>query len=295
MSCSVIVSTRNRPALLRDGLAALLPTLRPDDELILVDSASSTDETAQVAAEFGLTTVRSEIKGLSIARNLGVQHATKDIVVFTDDDCRPEPGWLDTIEEGFDGPEVGFVLGQVRADVEDAHLRFDAVPRPKRTFVGPTDPIELGNGACMAFRREAYVGCGGADDRLGAGTKLLSAEDHDLFLRLLINGWTGTYDPDALVLHRDWRTHREVVRYCWGVGLGSGAMVGKVTRLAGLKTTRPLIKRRLGSDGFFEMMRGVRKLDKSAAAAGFLKFTGTIAGLAVGLTARLEGQNFKSR
>jgi hypothetical protein len=124
---------------------------------------------------------------------------------------------------------------------------------------------------------------------------LLSAEDHDLFLRFLVDGWVGKYDPDALVLHRDWRTHREVIRYCWGVGLGSGAMVGKMTRVAGLKTTRPLLRRRLGSDGLFEMLRGVRRRNKSEAAAGFLKFAGTLTGLAFGLVWPLDGERFKAR
>jgi len=281
--------------MLRDGLAALLPTLRSDDQLVLVDSASDTDETRRVAAEFDVPIVRSEIKGLSIARNLGVTHATNDIVVFTDDDCLPQPGWLDVIEHAFDTPEVGFVIGQVRADVDDAYLPFDATPRPRRVFVGPTDPIDIGHGACMAFRRDAYVGCGGADDRLGAGTRLLSAEDHDLFVRMLVHGWTGKYEPDALVLHRDWRTHREVVRYCWGVGLGTGAMVGKMTRVAGLKTTRPLLRRRFGSDGIGELARGVRKRSKSMVAASTLKLTGTLTGFTLGLLFRRDGERFRAR
>ena len=122
--------------------------------------------------------------------------SSRPVVVFTDDDCRPQPGWLDVLEAAFDAPDIGFVIGQVRADVENAYLPFDAVaaPTPRPSRASPI-PIDLGHGACMAFRREAYLGCGGADDRMGAGSRLLSAEDHDLFLRLLVTGWKGKYEP----------------------------------------------------------------------------------------------------
>jgi glycosyltransferase involved in cell wall biosynthesis len=291
---AVIICTRDRPALLADALDATLPTLREGDELVVVDSASSDDTTREVATQRGMRVVRVPRRGLSRARNLGVAETHAPLVVFTDDDCRPQPGWLDHLASGFDADEVGFVLGQVRADVEDPHLPFDAArPRPAARFSGATDPIELGNGACMAFRRVAWDACGGADARLGAGTPLRSAEDHDLFVRLLHHGWTGVYEPRALVLHRDWRTHREVVRYNWGVGLGTGAMVGKLWRIADTTTVRPLLRRRLITDGIAELTRNVAHRDRSAVVAHTLKFTGTLTGLAVGAVLPRNGERFR--
>ncbi len=291
---AVVLCTRNRPEMLNEALASLLPTLRPGDELVVVDSASDSDATRRVAKARGARVVRAERKGLSRARNLGVASTAAEIVVFTDDDCRPQPDWLDQLAAGFDADDVGFVLGQVRADVADAHLPFDAArPRPAARFTGPTDPIELGNGACMAFRRDAYVACGGADERLGAGTRLRSAEDHDLFCRMLYHHWVGVYVPEALVLHRDWRTHREVVLYNWGVGLGTGAMVGKLWRLENTATVRPLLHRRLLTDGVLELTRNVGALDKSAVVAHSLKLGGTLVGLVAGLVWPRRGERFR--
>jgi GT2 family glycosyltransferase len=293
LACAVIICTRDRPELLADALDATIPTLRAGDELLVVVSASSTDGPHAVAASRDQRVVRAARKGLSRARNLGVAETTAPIVVFTDDDCRPQAGWLDHLAAGFDASEVGFVLGQVRADVDNPHLPFDAArPRPRARFAGATDPIELGNGACMAFRRTAWVACGGADERLGAGTRLRSAEDHDLFVRLLHHGWTGVYEPDALVLHRDWRTHREVIRYNWGVGLGTGAMVAKLWRVADAATVRPLLRRRLITDGVAELTRNLAHRDKSAIVAHTLKLSGTLAGLAVGLVLPRDGERF---
>lgn len=294
-ACAVILCTRNRPELLDEALTALVPTLRADDEVVVVDSASDGDATRVVAQRHGVRVVRAERKGLSRARNLGVAMTTKDIVVFTDDDCRPQPDWLDLLAAEFADQMVGFVLGQVRADVENPHLAFDSDrPRPKARFAGPTDPIELGNGACMAFRRDAYLAIGGADERLGAGTRLKSAEDHDLFVRMLQHHWIGVYAPEALVLHRDWRTHREVVKYNWGVGLGTGAMVAKLARIADAKTVRPLLRRRLLTDGVIALSRNLRQRDKSAIVAHTLKLTGTLTGLAIGAVLPRRGENFRA-
>lgn len=281
--------------MLADALDAIAPTLRPTDTLVVVDSASATHESRAVADARGARVLRCERAGLSRARNEGVAGSTNEIIVFTDDDCRPQPGWLDALCAPFADDLVGFVLGQVRADVADAHLPFDAArPRAAARFSGPTDPIDMGNGACMAFRRAAYVACGGADERLGAGTRLRSAEDHDLFCRLLHHRWAGVYVPDALVLHRDWRTHREVIRYNWGVGLGTGAMVAKLWRIAGRDTAAPLVRRRLVADGVAALARNVADRDKSAVAAHSLKLAGTIAGLGAGLVLRRDGERFRS-
>jgi glycosyltransferase involved in cell wall biosynthesis len=295
-ACDVILCTRNRPALLAEALDAILPTLRPADSLVVVDSASDSDATREVAEARNVRVVRAERPGLSRARNLGVASTAGPVVVFTDDDCRPQPGWLEYLATPFADDQVGFVLGQVRADVHDAHLPFDAArPRLANRFSGPTDPIELGNGACMAFRRTAWNAIGGADERLGAGTWLRSAEDHDLFCRLLHHHWIGVYEPDALVLHRDWRTHREVIRYNWGVGLGTGAMVAKLWRIAGTPTVRPLLRRRVVTDGVVELARNVAHLDKAAVAAHTLKLGGTLVGLAVGVVLPRDAERFRSR
>jgi GT2 family glycosyltransferase len=293
--CSVIVATRNRPALLRECLTVLLPTLRPGDELLVVDSASDSDETRRVAEANGVRTMRVLRKGLSLARNAGVAATSRPIMVFTDDDCRPRAGWLDALEGAFDAAEVGFVVGRVRADVDDANLPFESSERPAQRWVGLHDPIDLGVGACMAFRREAWSSAGGVDERLGAGTRLRVAEEHDLFYRLLRAGWSGRYEPEALVLHRDWRTRWDVVRYMWGVGLGTGAFVAKVARTGGLREASPLLRRRLWTDGLVAIRRDLARRWEVPALADTLKLLGTVVGLTVGAVLPLDGELFRVR
>jgi glycosyltransferase involved in cell wall biosynthesis len=148
---AVIICTRDRPAMLADALDATLPTLRAGDELLVVDSASSGDETAAVARARDARVVRAERKGLSRARNLGVAETAAPLVVFTDDDCRPQAGWLEHLASPFAASEVGFVLGQVRADVDNPHLPFDAARRnamhaPLPNSIGSVGPVKRARG-----------------------------------------------------------------------------------------------------------------------------------------------------
>ncbi|MEY2469690.1 MAG: hypothetical protein QOF21_2388 [Actinomycetota bacterium] len=294
--CAVIVPTRNRAEFLRGGLLDLIPTLRPQDELLVVDSCSDNDDTLQVGIDLGVRVVKAEVPGAAIARNLGVSLTTKPILVFTDDDTLPQPGWIDALERSFDTPEIGMVLGQVMADVDEielAKLPFNRIGHEPQRWVGTRDPNDMGVGACMAFRREAWLSVGGMDERMGPGTRLRLAEDDDLFYRVLRQGWVGRYEPDALVLHRDWRTRWEVARYGWAVGLGTGAFVAKVARTEGLRRALPLLKRRFITDGVIYIARSAYRRWELPVIRDTLKLAGTIVGLCVGAVLPMDGGKFR--
>lgn len=294
--CTVIVPTRNRPEFLRGGLTELLPTLRAHDELLVVDSCSDDDATRRVCDELGVRMVRADRPGAAIARNVGVAATTRPILVFTDDDTRPQSGWIDVLERSFDTPEVGMVLGQVIADVDDlsqAKLPFNRVGHEARRWVGPQDPNDMGVGACMSFRRTAWESVGGMDERLGTGARLRSAEDDDIFYRVLRAGWVGRYEPEALVLHRDWRTRGQVAKKAWASGVGTGAFVAKVARTEGVKSTGPLLRRRLLTDGVNALGRDVYRRWKSPLVYDTLKLAGTITGMCLGAVLPLDGEKFR--
>ncbi len=100
---AVVVATRDRAA----RLERLLDSLRRQTigrsafELIVVDDGSS-DRTADVLAGADdvaerMLTMRGEGRGPAAARNLGWRAARAELVAFTDDDCEPEPGWLEQL------------------------------------------------------------------------------------------------------------------------------------------------------------------------------------------------------
>jgi GT2 family glycosyltransferase len=224
---SVIVCSRDRSQHLRRALPSILASLRPGDEVVLVDSASRTDDAVALAQEFGIRHVRLTAPGLARARNAGVAASRSPLVAFTDDDCHPDDGWLAAATRAFDEREVGLVTGRVRSNRPRAESNSTLDLPDRRVIDGVRDPEGLGHGANMVFRREALESIGSFDERLGAGTPMRSAEDVDAFFRVLEAGWTLVYEPDASVLHDQWREGESLgLRY--GYGLGSGAFWAKV-------------------------------------------------------------------
>ncbi len=67
----------------------------------------------------------------------------------------------------------------------------------------------IGMSAGLAVRREALLTYGGFDEALGAGALYRSAEDHDLAIRLLMDGWGILEVPETEVLHDGFRTFAE--------------------------------------------------------------------------------------
>ena len=96
---AIVVCSRDRPSFLSGALAAIAATKRPDDQVVLVDSASTDPRVRDVAASFhDFTMARCDDPGLARARNRGVAASGAPLIAFTDDDCRPEAGWADALE-----------------------------------------------------------------------------------------------------------------------------------------------------------------------------------------------------
>ena len=96
---TVIVPVYNASATVGDVLHALVSQSYPEDriEILFVDNGSS-DETEDIVRSFSVRILKEE-KSTSpyAARNLGIQHASGQIIAFTDANKIPESSW---VEEG---------------------------------------------------------------------------------------------------------------------------------------------------------------------------------------------------
>ncbi len=232
---SILLCTRDRPAMLAEALASIRRSCHPDLEVIVIDSASREDDTQRVTEAAGYRYVRSDIPGLSIARNVGLASSTRPIVVYTDDDCEAAPGWDTVLLRHFRRPNAGAVTGDMRHHGEPIQAGR------ARTFTTPAKGLDAGHGAIMAFRRDLLLQLGGFDEVLGAGRRLAGAEDLDMFCRVIAAGSIVINDPECVVVHMNTRDEEDFAKLMRGYGLGLGALGNKWLR------TRPAVGVRMNA------------------------------------------------
>jgi glycosyltransferase involved in cell wall biosynthesis len=240
---SVVVCTRDRPRSLRVCLAALDCLDYPDFEVVVVDNASRTAETAAVVAETRFRYVREDRPGLDWARNCGLQAARNDIIAYIDDDARADPLWLRGVARGFATEQVAGVTGLIlpmELETRAQHL-FEIYGRDgmskgfraRRWVPERLPPLSLiqvhqvGVGANMAFRRRTLQGIGGFDTALDVGTPSCGAGDLDILHRVLLAGGEIRYEPHALVWHRHRRDMTGLERQLYNNGRAFGVFLLK--------------------------------------------------------------------
>lgn len=214
---SVVICTRNRASYLKTCLEHLENQVCKPSEIIVVDNASTTQDTKRVSEQFAsVRYVREERPGLDIARNRGAMEAKSSIIAYTDDDTIPDPYWTFRVNETFKDPDIAAMTGLVMAASlnTEAEVIFEKFWPFNRGYIskkydynffsatletGP--PVwEIGAGANMAFRKEIFEEVGYFDERLDVGAAGCSG-DSELWYRILANGFNILYDPLAVVQH----------------------------------------------------------------------------------------------
>lgn len=103
LAISVIVPTKNRRSWLERAVASITAQTYGNWELLVVDDASD-DDTPEWLADVAtprLRALQGEGKGGGAARNVGLDAASGDIIVYLDDDNVMHPGWLKAVAWAF--------------------------------------------------------------------------------------------------------------------------------------------------------------------------------------------------
>ena len=205
MKYSVIVPTFNRPDEVSELLDSLIRQTFRDFEVILADGSPG-DRVKEIADRYilrlPLLYLYKKGLGISESRNLGVQKASGDYVIFLDSDCIAPPQYIDTINrylaenpaEVFGGPDA-------------AHASF--TPVQKAIGYAMTSPFTTGGirglkkhmgkyqprSFNMGVLRDAFLKVGGF-----SGLKV--SEDIDLSIRLDNAGYRTVLIPEAFVYHK---------------------------------------------------------------------------------------------
>src|ERR1700709_2149757 len=97
-AATVVVVAWNSWASTAACLASLRPTLRPDDQVVVVDNGSN-DETPMFLSDHDWLDVVSNRRnrGFAIGCNQGAAAATRSLLVFMHNDTLVTPGWLEKL------------------------------------------------------------------------------------------------------------------------------------------------------------------------------------------------------
>jgi GT2 family glycosyltransferase len=221
---SVVVCTYNGSRTL-DGCLKSLETLNyPDYEVILVNDGSK-DSVPEIAARYPY--IRYHVqpnRGLSVARNVGMELATGEFIAYTDDDCFADPDWLyylvakllETGATGVGGPNLlpttdGPVAACVSASPgTPAHILID------------DNVAEHVPGCNMAFWADRLRAIGGFDP---VYTK--AGDDVDVCWRLQAEGDQIVFAPAAMVWHHRRATVQAYLKQQRGYGEAEGLLKRK--------------------------------------------------------------------
>lgn len=198
---TVVVPTRDRSTQLSACLTALEAQTGPSFEVVVVDDGSRNPAVvARVVAAAGhARLVVGTGRGPAAARNLGARAAAAPVVAFTDDDCRPAPGWLEALTAPVRAGAAAAAGATRNGRPDDVfaatsqvvvnHLTASTLdPATRRLGFAPTCNV-----ACRAEVLEAVP--------FDESFPLAAGEDRDWCQRLADRGAAPLYVPGAVVWH----------------------------------------------------------------------------------------------
>jgi glycosyltransferase involved in cell wall biosynthesis len=205
---SVVIPTRDRPALLAHTLRTVLWQEDVDAEVLVVDDGIGSD-TGAVLERVGDSRVHllrnSGPPGVSGARNSGIAAAKGHWIAFVDDDDLWAPGKLRAqLSVAEEAGAAWVYAGDVTVD-EDLRVRGGAPPPAPEQMIGDlrkynSVPAGASN---VVVRRDVLDAVGGFD------TELRTSEDWDLWLRLAATSLPASVPRPlvALRIHRGMASH----------------------------------------------------------------------------------------
>jgi N-acetylglucosaminyl-diphospho-decaprenol L-rhamnosyltransferase len=207
---AVVVVTHHSAEHLPSLLSALLPQLAEEDELVIVDNASS-DRTAAVARSLD-----ERVRVIETGQNLGFAggcHVGADatmapLLLFLNPDSQPEPHCLERLRRASaDHADWGawqalVLLEEGRINTSGGVVHYLGMGwagecgRPAAEIAGEDREVAFPSGAAMVVRRSIWSALGGLDREY-----FMYGEDLDLGLRLWLSGQHVGVVPEARVIH----------------------------------------------------------------------------------------------
>jgi GT2 family glycosyltransferase len=208
MRISVVLNLLNEKRHIRDLLDSLV-TQEPPLDIVIVD-AGSWDGTVEAINEY--MTQRPEIKlyhkpgSRGESTNYGIMKATGDVIATIGGDCIANPFWLKEMRKSLKDYDI--VAGKT---INIGYHAFEDLERVELFHRG----VDISHpSASMAWKKSVF------DKVVGFDPWFVTAEDIDLNLRAVSEGFKFGYNPDAIVYHRTKGSFRGFLKQAFWNGWG---------------------------------------------------------------------------
>ena len=234
---SIVIVTYKRHIPLCNTLHAIGPFIRNKIiELLVIDQCPVEELPNTFINIPNLRYVVLDKPGMVRARNIGLELAKGDIVLFLDDDIVPSSDLIDAHMHAYGDLSIGGVAGRI-LDSEPVMLdamadsrMFDLVngwehPKFDNTVAGD---VMTSRGCNMSFRRKLLKQLDGFDSNIE-----IFRDDTDMCFRVIAAGYRIRFIPEAVVIHlnassggtrapeisfngywnREWRSYKQNYRH----------------------------------------------------------------------------------
>lgn len=200
-SVSLVIPVYNDPAGIGKTLRSISSLETLYDLSVFVVDNGSTDDTPEVIQSYTEEyqnihlLVEDETQGSYAARNVGIEHAESDIIVFLDADETVDNGWLEAALDAMQSQSAEYLGCNVELTL------------PEDTLVARYN-VQTGFPVEQYLREEHYaptcalVVCGDVFEDVGPfDSRLISGGDREFGERVFEAGYTQGYAADATVFH----------------------------------------------------------------------------------------------
>ncbi|HSU52064.1 MAG TPA: glycosyltransferase [Segetibacter sp.] len=211
---SVVICTYNGARTIEDTLSHLMKLTYPAFEIIVINDGSK-DNTAALVRKYPVRLISTINKGLSNARNTGMENANGEIIAYIDDDAYPDDHWLHYLAYSFSTSSHGAMGGPNIAPEEDGPVATCVANAPGGpVHVLVSDEIaEHVPGCNLAVRTAVLKQIGGFDPIYRS-----AGDDVDVCWRIQEAGYTIGFHPSAVV----WHHRRNSLKAYWNQQKGYG-------------------------------------------------------------------------
>jgi glycosyltransferase involved in cell wall biosynthesis len=213
---SIVVPAFQASAAIERCLAALAcQTLSHELYEVIVVDDGSTDDTARRASRSGARVIRLPgNRGPAVARNAGLAAARGELVVFTDSDCEPTPGFLAALTGPLQDGSISATKGTYESNQRALVARFVQLEYESRyRYTASASNVDFVDTYAACYRRADLVRVGGFDPRFRV------CEDQELSFRLAEAGLKMRFVPGARTYHQHaatlWDYIRKKFRIAW--------------------------------------------------------------------------------